>query len=141
MFSTILLAVDGSGFARRAVDYGIDLAAKYHAKLVILTVHPPGPLSQGLEDFAHDEDLSPGEVYGRIVEDLAEQASRQGVERVVRLVEQGDPAPAILAAAERHGADLIVMGSRGMSDIKGLLIGSVSHKVLHLADRPCLVVQ
>ncbi|MGH6918777.1 MAG: universal stress protein, partial [Geminicoccaceae bacterium] len=131
MISTVLLAVDGSGYARRAVDYGIDIAIRYQAKLVILTVHRPGPLSQELQEFARDEDLSVAEVYRRMVEDIAEEASRRGVGQVVRLVEEDDPARAILAAAERLGADLIVMGSRGMSDLKGLLVGSVSHKVLH----------
>ena len=69
-----------------------------------------------------------------------EEASRRGVGQVTRLVEEDDPARAILAAAERLGADLIVMGSRGMSDLKGRLVGSVSHKVLHLASQPCLIV-
>lgn len=140
MFETILLAVDGSGHARKAVDYGIDIAAKYGAKLVILTVHPPGPLPAPLADYAAGEDLSTCEVYQRIVDDVAAEAGRQGVRDVVRLVEQGDAAAAILAAAQHHGAQLIVLGSRGMGDLKGLLLGSVSHKVSHLANRPCLIV-
>lgn len=140
MISTILLAVDGSGHARRSVDFGIDIAARYGAKLVILTAHPHGPLSEELADYTRKEDLSADEVYQRIVEDLAAEAGRQGVQDVVNLVEEGDAATAILAAAERHDADLIVLGSRGLSDLKALLVGSVSHKVSHLADRPCLIV-
>jgi len=140
MIETILLAVDGSGHARKAVDYGIDFAARYGAKLVILTVHPPGPLSGALADYAAQEDLSASEVYQRIVEDLATLAGQQGVPDVVRLVEEGDAAAAILAAADHHNVDLIVLGSRGLGDLKGLLLGSVSHKVTHLANRPCLIV-
>jgi nucleotide-binding universal stress UspA family protein len=140
MIETVLLAVDGSGHARKAVDYGIDIAARYGARLVILTVHPPGPLSGSLADYAEQGDLSASEVYQRIVADLATLAGRQGVRDVVVLVEEGDAAMAILAAAEDQDADLIVLGSRGMGDLKGLLLGSVSHKVTHLANRPCLIV-
>jgi len=140
MISTVLLAVDGSGHARRAVDYGIDIATRYRAKLAVLTVHPPGPLPRALQDFVEEEDLGLGEVYERIVADVAKEAEQRGVETVAALVEEGDPAATILAAADRQGADLIVMGGRGMSDLAGLVIGSVSHKVLHLAKRPCLIV-
>ena len=141
MISTVLLAVDGSGYAERAVDYGIDIAIKYQAKLVILTVQAPGPLPEGLQAFVQEEDLSVSEVYARIVEDIAEEARARGLELVVPLVEEGDPARTILAAAERLGADLIViLGSRSMSELAGLLVGSVSHKVLQLAHRPCLIV-
>lgn len=140
MFTTILLAVDGSGHARRAVDCAIDISAKYKAKLIILTVHPHGPLSKALADFAASEDLGAGEVYRRIVDDLGQEAAEHEIAEVVTLVEEGDASQQILAAAEKHDVSLIVMGSRGMSELKGLLVGSVSHKVMHLCDRPCLVV-
>jgi len=54
------------------------------------------------------------------------------------IVRMGSPADVILEEAERLGVDAIVMGSRGLSDVKGLLVGSVSHKVLHAAK--CTVV-
>jgi nucleotide-binding universal stress UspA family protein len=57
------------------------------------------------------------------------------------MVEHGDPADQIVHAAERHHADLIVMGRRGHGDLKGLLLGSVSHKVCQLADTACLTVK
>ncbi len=141
MFETILLAVDGSGHARKAVDCGIDIAAKYGAKLVILTVHPPGPLPGPLAEYAVREDLEHMRgLPANRRDDLAAEAGQHGVRDVVPLVEQGDAAAAILAAAEHHGAQLIVLGSRGMGDLKRLLLGSVSHKVSHLANRPCLIV-
>lgn len=140
MIETILLAVDGSGHARKAVDYGIDIAARYGAKLVILTVQPPGLLAGALADYAAQGDLSASEVYQRVVDDLAILAGQKGVGDVVAVIEQGDAAAAILAAAEHHDAQLIVLGSRGMGELKGLLLGSVSHKVSHLANRPCLIV-
>lgn len=140
MFETILLAVDGSGHARKAVDYAIDIAVRYGAQLVILTVAPPGPLPGPLADYAAREDLGTSEVCQRIVDDLAAEASQHGVCEVVPLAKQGDAAAAILAAAEHHDVQLIVLGCRGLGDLKGLLLGSVSHKVSHLANRPCLIV-
>ncbi len=54
----------------------------------------------------------------------------KGVEKVTQSVEEGNPAKIILGEAERAGVDMIVMGSRGLSDLKGILVGSVSHKVI-----------
>jgi len=53
----------------------------------------------------------------------------------------GDAAEEIVAAAEKVKADLIVIGTRGLSDLEGLVMGSVSHKVIHLAHCPCVTVK
>ncbi|MEE8536041.1 MAG: universal stress protein, partial [Kiloniellales bacterium] len=65
----------------------------------------------------------------------------KGVEKIQRTLEDGDPAKAILDCAKRVEANLIVMGSRGLNDLKGLLVGSVSHKVSHLAECTCVTVR
>ena len=57
------------------------------------------------------------------------------------VVHEGDPASAILAVAKEADADLIVMGRRGLGDLAGLLLGSVSQKVTHLAECACLTVR
>ncbi len=57
------------------------------------------------------------------------------------LVEDGDAARQILECAKRQNADLIIVGSRGLSDLKGLLMGSVSHKVSELAKCTCITVK
>lgn len=67
-----------------------------------------------------------------------EAAREQGASRLRTLIEDGDPAQRILERAASESADLIVMGSRGFSDLKALIVGSVSHKVSHLA--PCAVM-
>lgn len=71
-------------------------------------------------------------------ERLAQQA---GATRTRIALESGDPASAILEAAERERAGMIVMGSRGLGSLKGLLLGSVSHKVAQLSSRPLLTVR
>jgi nucleotide-binding universal stress UspA family protein len=68
-------------------------------------------------------------------------AQEQGASKPRTLIEDGDPAQRILQKAASEGADLIVMGSRGFSDLKGLIVGSVSHKVSHLAPCPVLSVR
>jgi nucleotide-binding universal stress UspA family protein len=64
-----------------------------------------------------------------------------GVTRVTRRVEEGDPARLIVSVAEEVKPDMIVMGSRGLSNLKGILIGSVSHKVSQLAKCTCVTVR
>jgi nucleotide-binding universal stress UspA family protein len=71
----------------------------------------------------------------------ADTAKGCGAKRLRTLTEDGDPARRILQRAEAEDADLIVMGSRGFSDLKSLVVGSVSHKVSHLAPCPVLSVR
>ena len=74
----------------------------------------------------------------QIVRQAAATARTKGVAEVTTAVETGDPASAIVRRAQEAKADLVMMGSRGLSNIKGLLIGSVSNKVISLAE--CSVV-
>lgn len=77
----------------------------------------------------------------RIAEHAGQMLKECGVEQVTTQVIDGKPAENIITAAEHENADLIVMGRRGLGDIAGLLMGSVSHKVTHLADCACLTVK
>ncbi len=87
----------------------------------------------------------PGEVLVAVGDILLRNAEREaqesGVKDIARIWKQGDPATCILAAAEDQKADLIVMGTRGLSDLKGLFVGSVSHKVNHLSKCTCITVK
>ena len=65
----------------------------------------------------------------------------KGVGKVTQTVEEGNPAKIILALAESAGVDMIVMGSRGLSDLKGILVGSVSQKVSQLSTCTCVTVK
>lgn len=76
-----------------------------------------------------------------ILKQARQEAKRHGVSNVDTILTRGDPAQEILKAAEGAHADAIVVGSRGRSDIAGLVFGSTSHKVLNLADRTCIVVR
>ncbi len=76
-----------------------------------------------------------------IVERAKSKAKDAGVKDIKTEVLDGDPATAIIKAARDWGADMIVTGSRGLGDLKGLLVGSVSHKIAHHADCTCVAVK
>lgn len=81
------------------------------------------------------------EIGRRLIESARWQAESAGVAKVTGLVEDGDPAHRIVEVAKHEGVDLIVMGRRGLGDLKGLLLGSVTHKVAQAASCACLTVE
>ncbi|MEA2024115.1 MAG: universal stress protein [Actinomycetota bacterium] len=145
MVSHVLVAVDGSSHADRALEFAAEFAIKYGAGLTILNVVSYAstvPLALGA--YAELEGLyaesrsvlqSAGE---KIVESAAERARLLGVRKVTTMVELGSPAQTICETSKSVGADVVVMGRRGLGDFSGLFLGSVTHKVAHTAD--CTVV-
>ena len=139
--STILIATDGSPEAREAVDYGLELAAGEGAAVVLLQVIPPIDWSQ-LERGAVIRPI-PEEIDRRrsiAQEEAARLAESYGI-AIAAEVLAGDPADEIVAYADNHDVDLIVVGSRGRGTVASTLLGSVSHAVLQEARRPVLVVR
>ena len=139
MFKTILVAVDGSGHASKAVACAADMAKTYGATLILMAVDGHRPLKGPLEALSRSEDLSRSEVFDRILSSAKALAAVPKDVKVEQRVGHGDPADEILAEARRSGADLIVVGSRGLGEYAELLLGSVSRKVLHLAKVPVMV--
>lgn len=80
-------------------------------------------------------------VGSRITEAARKTAADRGIEQISTVMAAGDPARRILETASAEQADMIVMGSRGFGDLRGLLLGSVSHKVCHLAECTCVTVK
>ena len=93
---------------------------------------------QRYADVAHRLRTAMGE---RLVDRARARAEAKGVRQVQSLLEDGDPAASILRLAKGMDVDMIVLGSRGLGDVKGLLMGSVSHKVAHLAECTCVTVK
>lgn len=100
----------------------------------------PAGIADALRNAADDTDsLMIKEAIGRkLLEQAEKDAQGQGVRSTRCDIREGDPARAILECAKHESADMIIMGSRGLGDLKGLLIGSTSHKVSQLA--PCTVI-
>ncbi|MSP82950.1 MAG: universal stress protein [Alphaproteobacteria bacterium] len=145
MFKRILLAVDGSEHALLAADVACDLAARYEARLIILSVAKPvGKMSVAARDYIQAEHLAGAPSY--LLTDLARaaladvdgRARAKGLTNVKTVVREGNPARRIVEYAKEHDIDLIALGSRGLGDLEGLLLGSVSHKVATLAH--CTVI-
>lgn len=135
----IVAAIDGSPHSARVVSFAADLARRYGATVYLVYAHPPVPSYLGDEQFYR---LAGREVErGRdLLRPFAEVLERAGI-RVEMEVLEGPPPRAILAVAETREADLIVIGSRGLGAIRGLLLGSVSERVIRLAKCPVFVVR
>ena len=138
MFKNIVLAVDGSEYSHRAVEYAKSLAECYEANLWLIHVFPHTSDLLGVEDF--DRLYEKRKCTGQAVLDDTEKTLRSTTFKVHQVLIEGSEAEAILKEAEEHQADLIVMGTRGYGAVKGLLLGSVSRKVIHLSTCPVMVV-
>ncbi len=147
MFKNILCAVDGSKHALRAAEVASDLAEKYGADLTFLTVSKELKVTEEVKRFMQVEHLTGSPQYildemtDRVLDEARDKAKKHGIAKPKTEVKTGHPARAIVAYAERTGVDLIVLGSRGMGDIEGLLLGSVSHKVSSMAKCTCITVK
>jgi nucleotide-binding universal stress UspA family protein len=149
MLKKIVVAVDGSAHANRAVDCAADLASKYGAELILLhVVESTGParIPPELYEYARIEriDAIEADMLKRVAEEILQTAETrargQGAKQVRTSVGVGDAAQAIVAVAKAEQADLIIMGRRGLGSASGLLMGSVSHKVAHLSECACTTV-
>lgn len=142
----ILVATDGSPHAKRAAELAARLARELRAPEVVLVNagHIPaialgGPGADMMVDYSVLE-----EGFEKAGQAILEQAEAvfHGVDAPVKkLYRRGEPSHEILAAAQETKADLIVMGSRGLGQIGGLILGSVSERVLHGAHIPVLIVR
>ena len=150
MIKTILIPTDGSEHAAKAVALGADLARKYDARMVLLHVVTDwgtGRVPEELRSYSRLEhvEITDTDVRRAAANEILEQAEalarEHGATQVERILDDGSPAAKILANARASEVDLIVMGSRGLGDLKGLLLGSVSHKVSHLAECTCVTVR
>ena len=149
MFERILVAVDGSDNALRAVDVASAIAAKFSAELVVVTVLDHSlRRSPALKKFAEAEEVEepPASLAERLVGlpligKAADRASAKGMKQITRRVENGDPTEEIIKVAKEMNVDLIVLGTRGLGTMRELLMGSVSHKVTHLSECPCMTVK
>ena len=140
MTTRILVPVDGSETSQRAAEFAATLARAFSARVVLLYVFdaPSGGVL-GLTAHAADHLKQAGE---QLAAEAFEKAQAMLGDIVpLRLHESGEPARTILAVAAAEGIDHIVMGGRGLSPIKEIMLGSVSESVLRAAPCPVTIVR
>ena len=138
MYDRLLVAVDHSEVSTRVIDAAKDLALLSKGKVWVLHLLEKEVYAQ-LGDVPSESDQEADEA----VRDGVSTLRQAGVdaEGDIRPTTFGHAAREILADAKKHDADIIIMGSRGRSDFAGAILGSTAHKVIHLADRPVLVIR
>jgi nucleotide-binding universal stress UspA family protein len=142
MFGSIVVGTDGSETAGEAVRQATELAKAVGASISLVSAFEPVGNQRLREERQQvPEDMSwmvnEREDVNATLKQAAEQIDQDGV-KVETFARQGDPADAILDVAEEQGADLIIVGNKGMSGAKRFLLGSVPNKVSHHA--PCSVM-
>lgn len=137
----ILVATDGSERAADALDVAVELAGEQGAELIVAHVIPwldvlPGPGLATAAALPH----RPTDAERALLEEAADLAASCGVVATTALLQGNSAAHELVAFADSHDVDLIVLGSRGHGAIASALLGSVSNGVLRESSRPVLIV-
>jgi nucleotide-binding universal stress UspA family protein len=139
MIATIAVGTDGSETAGKAVDFAIGLAEKFGSRVVVASSYKPvseGRIRREQTDAPEDIQwsINPMEDVEAALREVEDKAREKGLQTTSE-AREGDPADVLCAIAEEHGADLLVVGNKGM---QRRVLGSVPNSVSHKA--PCSVV-
>ncbi len=142
MYTNIVVGTDGSATASKAVRKAADLAVVTSATLVVVSAYRPVPEERLRSERAGAPDdiayvVNREEDVGGILENAKKMAEARGAKVVTESVDSG-PSEALIDVAERIGAELIVVGSQGMTGAKRFLLGSVPNRIAH--NTPCDVL-
>ena len=138
MYERLLVALDQSEISERVLNEAEGLARAADSEVFVLHLREREVIDRlGLVPTEKEKEAH--EVADKAVKALTAAGVRAHGE--VHEAIFGHAAKEIVEAAKSHNASLIIMGSRGMGDLKGLIIGGTAHKVLHLADHPVLIVR
>jgi nucleotide-binding universal stress UspA family protein len=138
----ILVATDGSPAAMEAVAFGVELAAEHESELFFVHVVPALDVvpAYGFGALSAASPHEPSEHDRTLLVEAAGVAAEHGIVATTVLL-RGDTVDEIVAYADSHDVDLIVVGSRGRGAIAGALLGSVSRGLLGESKRPVLIVR
>ena len=138
MYERVLVAIDHSEVAQRALAAAKDLALLSKGEVWVLHLREKEVIAQ-MGDVPSESEADAESPISAAVEALTKAGVTAHGE--VRDTTFGHAAREIMEDAKEHDVGVIVMGTRGRSDLGGLVLGSTAHKVIHLADRPVLVVR
>lgn len=147
MNNQIIVPVDGSANALRALDVAVDLARQRRLGILLVHIVPPGGVPEGLREWASAEHVhempqwlyTEGLAKGLLDSAQNHIAAHADIE-IDRGVECGGVAKSIIDMSMRSNVEMVVMGSRGLSDFAGIVLGSVAHRVAHGAHCPVVTV-
>jgi nucleotide-binding universal stress UspA family protein len=142
MIKTVAVGTDGSDTAAKAVDFALDLAAKYEAKIVFLSAYKPvseDRLKRESRDAPEDVQwqINPAEDVEPTLQDAKDAAEERGLKNDSE-AKEGDPSKVLVELADKHKADVLVIGNKGMSR---KVLGSVPNTVSHKANCSVVIVK
>lgn len=144
-FSKILVAIDGSDTSMKAADVGISIAKKHGAKMLVVTAMDPYPEHlhvSGFRQYYEEARIKSRDESKKWFEQISKKAQENGVELKTEFL---DAAPSIVGAitsyAENENVDLIIVGTRGRTGFKKMLLGSVASGVVTYAICPVMVIK
>lgn len=146
MIGKILVAIDGSLHSKKALEFACDMVDKYSSDLHILHVVESTEDERFMALGSSSVKIQPSQeelekAGEEIIVAALQLAKDKGCANVETEIQGGTAAQCILDSIEKKNIDAVVLGSRGLTDLAGLLLGSVSHKVSHFADCTCVTVR
>jgi nucleotide-binding universal stress UspA family protein len=147
MFKRIVLAYDGTDHARKAYDAAVEIAVKFGSSLDILHVVTGEHASDEVAEFARVEHAGdPDQVEltagtAGTLGPIAKRARAKGIKEVNTIPMRGDPADEVVGYVKSSGADLVVLGRRGLGRLGGIIHGSVSAQIEGETDCAVLTVK
>lgn len=152
MIKKILVALDGSKPADKALDFALDLGEKYSANIVLLSVVPLVIVPLGTYPTAGVSPIPPVamDTYSKELRVSHEKVLSEALKKAKKIkpnlkvstkLVEGRPSDKIIETAKEENFDIIVVGSRGLGGIKKLFLGSISDRVANEAACPVLIVE
>ena len=129
------------GTGNSVVTLAVDMAAKYGANLHVLHVVRDMQLPAQMIRFTDERDDILRKIAETILHEAEVRARKKGAQNVRTAIGGGDPAGAVIDYARRKKIDLVILGTRGLGKVKGMLLGSVSRKITDLGNMTCLIVR
>ncbi len=139
MYGRVVALYDGSVHADRALEAATQIAKRFDSELIVLTVVPIRPSFGEVPGYPAKAEEREIEGYRTAVERAADRAKKAGAHRVHAEVREGGVVEEILTYLEAHPPDLVLVGDRGQSTSRRLMLGSVSEALVHHAPCPVLV--
>lgn len=138
LYKRILLPIDGSKHSLSAVDHAIRLS-RLGGEVLVITIVPPVPNILGGDSRKEAEAELQAEAKA-IMQPVLDRLKAENVPTTSAVRHAANAGNGLLAAIDEFQCDLVIMGSRGRTDLEGLLLGSVTHKVLSVTEVPVLVI-